>query len=167
MALFTSCLSTAILIAILRLFGFIFPKLYRKVDSWRGTLIPSLRIQRFELLPAEPNCRLRHRNRQAAAFLSGSGRFVFLRIAGAGFLSLDQWLCSNSCRLCAFSIEAGQRRGDRLPAQCVLHRGHRHHIFLCDEVRPHHLHRDRQTNDRPSGASIRSGRSRPTRLSAS
>jgi small-conductance mechanosensitive channel len=46
-------ISTAILIAILRFFGFVFPKLYLKVESWRGTLIPSLRIQRFELLPAE------------------------------------------------------------------------------------------------------------------
>jgi small-conductance mechanosensitive channel len=46
-------LSTAILIFTLRLLGFLFPKLYRKLHSWRGTLIPSLRIQKFELLPAE------------------------------------------------------------------------------------------------------------------
>jgi small-conductance mechanosensitive channel len=45
-------LATAILVLILRLLGFLFPKLYGKLNSWRGTLIPSLRIQRFELLPA-------------------------------------------------------------------------------------------------------------------
>jgi small-conductance mechanosensitive channel len=45
-------IATAILILVFRLLGFLFPKFYRKIDSWRGTLIPSLRIQRFELLPA-------------------------------------------------------------------------------------------------------------------
>ena len=46
-------IATAILILIFRLLGFAFPKLYKKLHSWRGTLIPSLRIQRFELLPAD------------------------------------------------------------------------------------------------------------------
>lgn len=46
-------ISTAVLILLLRLLGFLFRKLYRKLDSWRGTLIPSLRIQKFELLPAD------------------------------------------------------------------------------------------------------------------
>ena len=45
-------IATAILILLFRLLRFFFPKLYHKIDSWRGTLIPSLRIQRFELLPA-------------------------------------------------------------------------------------------------------------------
>jgi len=43
---------TAILVLFLRFLAFAFPKFYRKIDSWRGTLIPSLRIQRFELLPS-------------------------------------------------------------------------------------------------------------------
>jgi len=46
-------ISTAILILIFRLLGFFFSRLNRKLNSWRGTLIPSLRIQRFELLPAD------------------------------------------------------------------------------------------------------------------
>ena len=46
-------ISTAVLILIFRLLGFLFPKLYRKINSWRGTIIPSLRIQKFELLPAD------------------------------------------------------------------------------------------------------------------
>lgn len=45
--------ATAVLLVVLRLFGIFFPRLYRKLHSWRGTVIPSLRIQRFELLPAE------------------------------------------------------------------------------------------------------------------
>jgi small-conductance mechanosensitive channel len=46
-------LATIILILLLRLLGAIFRKLYRTLDSWRGTLIPSLRIQKFELLPSD------------------------------------------------------------------------------------------------------------------
>ena len=46
-------IATAVLMLIFRLFGFAFPKLYKKLHSWRGTLIPSLRIQKFELLPAD------------------------------------------------------------------------------------------------------------------
>ena len=46
-------LATIVLITILRLLGIIFRKIYVKLNSWRGTLIPSLRIQKFELLPAD------------------------------------------------------------------------------------------------------------------
>ncbi len=46
-------ISTAVLIVIFRLLGFAFPRLYKQLHSWRGTLIPSLRIQKFELLPAD------------------------------------------------------------------------------------------------------------------
>ncbi len=46
-------LTTLALIVVLRLFGIIFRRLYGKLNSWRGTLIPSLRIQKFELLPAD------------------------------------------------------------------------------------------------------------------
>jgi small-conductance mechanosensitive channel len=46
-------ISTGVLILIFRLLGFLFSTLYRKLDAWRGTLIPSLRIQKFELLPAD------------------------------------------------------------------------------------------------------------------
>lgn len=45
--------ATILLILIFRFMGLVFPKLYRKIDSWRGTVIPSLRIQKFELLPAD------------------------------------------------------------------------------------------------------------------
>ncbi|HEX4031343.1 MAG TPA: mechanosensitive ion channel family protein [Terracidiphilus sp.] len=46
-------LTTIALFLLLRLVGIVFRHLYRKLDSWRGTVIPSLRIQRFELLPAD------------------------------------------------------------------------------------------------------------------
>jgi small-conductance mechanosensitive channel len=45
-------LSTIVLIIALRLIGILFRKLYKKIHSWRGTRIRSLRIQKFELLPA-------------------------------------------------------------------------------------------------------------------
>jgi small-conductance mechanosensitive channel len=40
-------------VSILWLMKLLFPQLYGKLNSWRGTVIPSLRIQRFELLPAD------------------------------------------------------------------------------------------------------------------
>jgi small-conductance mechanosensitive channel len=51
-ALYT-VIATGILILIFSILGFLFPKLYLKLDAWRGTYIPSLRIQKFELMPAE------------------------------------------------------------------------------------------------------------------
>jgi len=45
-------LATALLILLLRLLSAIFQKIYKTLDLWRGTFIPSLRIQKFELLPA-------------------------------------------------------------------------------------------------------------------
>ena len=44
---------TVVLLAVLRLIGLFFPKIYRKLRSWRGTVIPSLRIQKFEILPSD------------------------------------------------------------------------------------------------------------------
>jgi small-conductance mechanosensitive channel len=41
------------LILIFALLRFVFPRIYRRIDAGRGTLIPSLRIQQFELLPAD------------------------------------------------------------------------------------------------------------------
>ena len=46
-------LATVVLIVIFRLLGFFFPKVYAVVESWRGTRITSLRIQKFEILPAD------------------------------------------------------------------------------------------------------------------
>jgi small-conductance mechanosensitive channel len=64
-------IATGILILILRILGFLFPKLYRKLNSWRGTYIPSLRIQKFELLPAE----------RIAAFAVGVAKLIRLAIS--------------------------------------------------------------------------------------
>jgi small-conductance mechanosensitive channel len=45
-------LATAVLVAILMLLTRTFPRLYGKLESWRGTRIPALRIQRLEILSA-------------------------------------------------------------------------------------------------------------------
>jgi small-conductance mechanosensitive channel len=45
--------ATLVLLLILRLLAFAFPKLYERVEAWRGTVIRSVKIQRFEILPAE------------------------------------------------------------------------------------------------------------------
>lgn len=41
------------LIVLLRLLAAGFPRLYAKINKWRGTVIPSVRIQKFELLPSD------------------------------------------------------------------------------------------------------------------
>ncbi len=46
-------LDTIILVALLVFFQKTFPKLYAKLDAWRGTVIRSIRIQRVELLSAD------------------------------------------------------------------------------------------------------------------
>lgn len=51
-AIYTA-IATVVLIAILIAIGRIFPRIYSLLDSWRGTRIPSLRIQNFHLLTSE------------------------------------------------------------------------------------------------------------------
>ncbi|HEY1799830.1 MAG TPA: mechanosensitive ion channel family protein [Terriglobales bacterium] len=46
-------IATVILFLIFWLFGRLFPKVYGTLNGWRGTRIRSLKIQRFELLPAD------------------------------------------------------------------------------------------------------------------
>lgn len=50
-ALFT-LLATAALLLLLRLLRWFFPRVYGKIESWRATRIPSIRLQRLELLSA-------------------------------------------------------------------------------------------------------------------
>ncbi|MDE3202422.1 MAG: mechanosensitive ion channel family protein, partial [Acidobacteriota bacterium] len=45
-------IATALLILFFRFLGLLFRQLYARLHSWRGTVIKSLRIQSFELLPA-------------------------------------------------------------------------------------------------------------------
>lgn len=63
-------LTTLILLLLFRLMRIFFPRLYRRLNSWRGTFIPSLRIQQFELLPAD----------RIADFAIGIARLVRLAI---------------------------------------------------------------------------------------
>jgi small-conductance mechanosensitive channel len=46
-------LATAVLIALLKLFGAAFPKVHAKLEAWHGVYIRSIRIQKLELLPAD------------------------------------------------------------------------------------------------------------------
>ena len=48
-----AAIATAALIALFKLLGMFFPKIHAKVESWRGVVIRSIRIQKLELLPAE------------------------------------------------------------------------------------------------------------------
>jgi small-conductance mechanosensitive channel len=59
-------LDTAILVGLLILFHRTFPKIYTKIDGWRGTVIRSIKIQRVELLSAD----------QIAAALTGITKTV-------------------------------------------------------------------------------------------
>ena len=46
-------LATAVLIFIFKVLNNVFPRVYAQLNAWRGTRIPSLRIQRLEILPAD------------------------------------------------------------------------------------------------------------------
>ena len=45
-------LATAVLVVLLKLLGHAYPRVRGKLESWRGTRIPSLRIQRLEIVSA-------------------------------------------------------------------------------------------------------------------
>jgi small-conductance mechanosensitive channel len=53
LGLLYTLLATVGLVFILRLLRFLFRKLYKTLNRWRGTHIRSIKIQRFELLPAD------------------------------------------------------------------------------------------------------------------
>ncbi len=46
-------LATGALLLFLKLLSWAFPRVYSKIDSLKGTLIPSIRIQKMEIIPAE------------------------------------------------------------------------------------------------------------------
>lgn len=52
LALVYATLSTLSTILLIRLVNWVFPLIQRRIDAWRNSIIPSLRIQNFELLPA-------------------------------------------------------------------------------------------------------------------
>lgn len=59
-------LDTAILVGLLWLFNKTFPRIYVKIDAWRGTVVRAIKIQRVELLSAD----------QIAAALIGMAKAV-------------------------------------------------------------------------------------------
>jgi small-conductance mechanosensitive channel len=61
-------LATAVLVALLKLLGRLFPMLYTRIESWRRTRMPTLRIQTLELLSAD----------RLTDFLIGAARFLRL-----------------------------------------------------------------------------------------
>lgn len=74
-------IATSILLLILRIFSRLFPKVYRTLNTWRGTRIRSVRIQRFEILPA-------HRITDFAVGLAKLLRFMLVVIALYFYASL-------------------------------------------------------------------------------
>lgn len=74
-------IATAVLLLILFIFSRLFPKVYRTLNTWRGTRIRSLRIQRFEILPA-------HRITDFAVGLAKLLRFLLVVIALYFYASL-------------------------------------------------------------------------------
>ena len=79
-ALYT-LIATLVLFLIFRIFGRIFPSVYKTLNGWRGTRIRSLRIQKFELLPA-------HRITDFAIGVAKLIRFVLVLIALYFYASL-------------------------------------------------------------------------------
>ncbi len=77
----TPSLRPPILLLIFGVFGRLFPGIYRTLNGWRGTLIRSLRIQRFEILPA-------HRITDFAIGVIKFVRFILVVIALYFYASL-------------------------------------------------------------------------------
>jgi small-conductance mechanosensitive channel len=73
LGVFYAAIATSFLLIILWAMRLIFPKVYRTLDSWRGTRIRSLKIQKFELLPA-------YRITSFAIGLTKLFRFAFLMV---------------------------------------------------------------------------------------
>jgi len=74
-------IATSILLLIFSIFSRLFPKVYRTLNTWRGTRIRSVRIQRFEILPA-------HRITDFAVGLAKLLRFILVVIASYFYASL-------------------------------------------------------------------------------
>ncbi|HUX43223.1 MAG TPA: mechanosensitive ion channel family protein [Terracidiphilus sp.] len=53
LGLLYAVLTTLVFVLLLRLLGVFTREVRAKLESWRGTVIPSLRIQKFEILPAD------------------------------------------------------------------------------------------------------------------
>lgn len=51
-AIIYACISTISVFILIRIVNWVFPFIQRRIDAWRHSLIPSLRIQNFELLSA-------------------------------------------------------------------------------------------------------------------
>jgi small-conductance mechanosensitive channel len=79
-ALYT-LIATLVLFLIFRIFGRVFPSVYKTLNGWRGTRIRSLRIQKFELLPA-------HRITDFAIGVAKLIRFVLVLIVIYFYASL-------------------------------------------------------------------------------
>jgi small-conductance mechanosensitive channel len=81
LGLLWTVLTTVILMLAFMLLKTVFPKLYRKLDSWRGTRIRSLRIQKLELLTAG-------RITDALIMLARGGRIAAVLILLYSYVSL-------------------------------------------------------------------------------
>ena len=73
--------TTAALVVVLKLLNRFFPGLYRLIESWRGTKIPSLRIQKLEVLSAD-------RLTDAALFVARVGRIFAVVVVFYVYLPL-------------------------------------------------------------------------------
>jgi small-conductance mechanosensitive channel len=91
-----------VLLVLLRLMSIGFPRLYTKLDQWRNTVIPSVRIQKFELLPST----------RITDLLLGAARFLRLALTLTllyGFLSLAlgffPWTQGYAQQLVAYMVQ--------------------------------------------------------------
>ncbi len=151
-------IATAVLLLIFRLMGFIFPKFYGRLDSWRGTIIPSLRIQKFEILPAD----------RIADFFIGIARLfrfavvlLVLYFYASLVLGFFPWTGGYARILVGYIVEPlriiGKTVLSYLPT--FFFRRHRARSSLCDQTDAHHLPGDWQEDHRYLRLSSRLGSS--------
>jgi small-conductance mechanosensitive channel len=102
-------LATAVLIAVLKLFGAAFPKVHAKLEAWHGVYIRSIRIQKLELLPAE---RITGLLKTVVALLRVALSLVLLYIYITLVLGFFPWTQGYSARLFQYILSPLQAVGN-------------------------------------------------------
>lgn len=86
LGVFYALIATVLAIAIFKLLGFASSRIHRKLDSWHGVYIRSIRIQRLELVPASRITNFLHAGARAAVLvLSVSLLFAYLDVVTSFF----------------------------------------------------------------------------------
>lgn len=107
--LFFTIVALAGLVVLFRVMNYLFPRIYQRLEAWRGTRIPSIRIQRLELLAAD---RLTDTLIGIARVLRVVAVIVVLYIFVPLVLSFFPWTRNLSRRIVQYVLDPLQNFGE-------------------------------------------------------